>query len=131
MPQCLTRYYALTGIVVTGEHIGHELGFPTANLEPDNPSKLIPVAGVYAVWVVMAERRLRGMMNIGMRPTFNGHRQTLEVNVLDFEGDLYGQRLTVEFAARVREERRFDSREALAAQLAEDRKQVEALLIRR
>ena len=131
MPLCLTRYYALTGIVVPGEHIGHELGFPTANLEPDNASKLIPAAGVYAVWVVMAERRLRGMMNIGMRPTFNGHRQTLEVNVLDFEGDLYGQRLTVEFAARVREERRFDSREALAAQLAEDRKQVEALLISR
>ena len=129
MPDLLTRYYALTGHIVPGEHIGHELGFPTANLAPDDPFKLIPASGVYAVWASIADGgRMPAMMNIGTRPTFEGHRQTLEVHILKEVGDIYGQALTVEFVSRLRSERRFDSREALVEQLRQDRESVFALL---
>ena len=127
MPDCLTRFYSLTGRVVAGEHIGHELGFPTANLEPDSADKLIPSAGVYAVRAKIDAEWLPGMMNIGMRPTFDGRRQTLEVNLFSPIGDVYGRQLTVEFVARLRSERRFESREALMQQLQADK--VEALRI--
>lgn len=112
-----------------GEHIGHQLGFPTANLEPLCCDKLIPAPGVYAVWAQVGDGANRAaMMNIGTRPTFEGRRQTLEVNILDFEGDLYGQMVNISFVARLREERRFDSPEALVAQLKEDQEQVIKLL---
>ena len=127
MPDCLTRFYSLTGRVVAGEHIGQELGFPTANLEPDSADKLIPAAGVYAVRAKIDAEWLPGMMNIGMRPTFDGRRQTLEVNLFSPIGDVYGRQLTVEFVARLRSERRFESREALMQQLQADK--VEALRI--
>ena len=130
MPDVLTRYYSLTGHIVSGEHIGHELGFPTANLLPDSPEKLIPAGGVYAVWASLdgEGHRLPAMMNIGMRPTFEGHHQTLEVHILKPVGDVYGRRLTVEFVSRLRSEHRFDSREALMTQLKQDRETVERLL---
>ena len=130
MPQYLTRPYMLWGRVMPGEHIGHQLGYPTANLELENARKLIPAPGVYAVWVQLeGEQQSRpAMMNIGHRPTFDGHRQTLEVNILDFNGNLYGQTLSISFEARLREERRFDSPEALVAQLEKDKEQVKQLL---
>ena len=130
MPQYLTRLYTLQGRVMPGEHIGHQLGYPTANLEPEDTCKLIPAPGVYAVWAQLeGEQQSRAaMMNIGHRPTFDGHMQTLEVNILDFNGDLYGQTVNISFVARLREERRFDSPEALVAQLEMDRKQVKQLL---
>lgn len=131
MPDVLTRYYALSGRIVAGQHIGHELGFPTANLEPDDRDKLIPASGAYAVWATLeGGERLPAMMNIGMRPTFEGHSRTLEVHILKEVGDIYGQRLTVEFVSRLRSERRFDSREALMAQLRQDRLAVLELLNR-
>lgn len=129
MPQCLTRHYQLSGVVKPGEHIGHQLGFPTANLEPLSDNKLIPAPGVYAVWATLQDGRQRAaMMNIGTRPTFEGRRQTLEVNILDFEGNLYGQQVSIAFVARLREERRFDSPEALVAQLNEDKDKVRKIL---
>lgn len=130
MPHYLTRFYQLRGRVTPGEHIGHQLGYPTANLEPDEADKLIPASGVYAVWTTLeGEQQPRAaMMNIGNRPTFHGRRQTLEVNILDFTGDLYGQTMTVSFVERLRAERRFDSPEALAAQLEADKKQVKEIL---
>ena len=129
MPQCLTRYYQLTGRVMSGEHIGHQLGFPTANIEPSTADKLIPAPGVYAVWAMLEDGgRYAAMMNIGTRPTFEGHRQTLEVNLLDFAGDLYGQQVTIAFVARLREEQRFDSPEALVAQLNDDKDKVRKIL---
>ena len=130
MPRYLTRRYALKGRVMAGEHIGHRLGYPTANLELEDAGKLIPAAGVYAVWVVLeGEQSPRAaMMNIGMRPTFDGHRQTLEVNILGFDGDLYGQTVQVTFVERLRDERKFDSPEALKAQLEQDRVRVNELL---
>lgn len=119
----LSRYYSLTGTIVDGEHIGHELGFPTANLSLGDSNKLVPASGVYAVWAVIEGKRMPAMMNIGTRPTFDGHRQTLEVHILDDGvGDIYGETMTVEFAVRLRAERRFESREALMAQLTEDRR---------
>ena len=131
MPQCLGRYYQLRGKVESGEHIGHQLGFPTANLQPDNPFKLIPASGAYAVWATIGneKERLPAMMNIGTRPTFDGRSRTLEVNILDFDGNLYGQAVTITFVARLREERRFDSPEALVAQLKEDQENVKRLLL--
>ena len=124
MQNVLIRPYSLTGIVVQGEHIGHELGFPTANLEVDEPNKMIPAAGVYAVWAIIGDERLAAMMNIGTRPTFQGKQQTLEVHILNNKvGDIYGQPLTVEFMARLRSERRFNTREALMEQLRQDREE--------
>lgn len=129
MPQCLTRYYQLSGKVMPGEHIGHQLGFPTANLEPLCADKLIPASGVYAVWAYMDNENPRpAMMNIGTRPTFEGVSRTLEVNILDFDGNLYGQIVTIQFVARLREEFRFDSPEALVTQLEEDRRQTILML---
>lgn len=136
MQESLIRPYALTGRVVAGEHIGHEIGFPTANLSVDNPYKVIPASGVYAVWARLgsgkadpSEERMPAMMNIGTRPTFDGTKQTLEVHILDKVGDVYGQVLTVEFVSRLRSERRFDSPEALVKQLKADRAKVMERLV--
>jgi riboflavin kinase/FMN adenylyltransferase len=127
--QMLKHYYKLTGRVVAGEHIGTGLGYPTANVVPDNAEKLIPADGVYAVWASIGSgSRMPAMMNIGTRPTFEGHRITLEVNILGFAGDIYGQTVTIDFVARLREERRFDTPEALVAQLEDDKRQVEQIL---
>jgi riboflavin kinase/FMN adenylyltransferase len=129
MPDVLTRRYTLSGRVVSGEHIGHELGFPTANLEPDSSEKLIPASGAYAVWAMVDGKRLPAMMNIGTRPTFEGKRQTLEVHILEAVGNLYGQQMTVAFVHRLRAEQRFDTREALIVQLEHDRQATEDILL--
>lgn len=130
MPQCLGRHYQLRGTVESGEHIGHRLGFPTANLQPDDPYKLIPASGAYAVWATLGDgQRHAAMMNIGTRPTFDGQNRTLEVNILGFDGNLYGQTVTITFVARLREERRFESPEALVKQLNEDKEQVKKILL--
>lgn len=145
--QCLGRCYSISGRVVHGEQNGHALGFPTANLMPDDPMKLIPARGAYAVVVDCnagnatpgsvfgrAKRHSRaphyGMTNIGMRPTFHGERLTLETNIFDTVSDLYGQVLRIEFVARLRDEMPFPSPEALAQQLAQDREQALKLLTR-
>jgi riboflavin kinase/FMN adenylyltransferase len=126
----LGRPYSVTGRVVSGEHIGTHLGFPTANLQPDDKAKLIPANGVYAVRASLdgGDERMPAMMNIGVRPTFEGHNKTLEVHILEDVGDIYGRRLTIAFESRLRAERRFDSREALIKQLALDRIKAERVL---
>lgn len=129
MPEVMARRYMLSGRVVSGEHIGHELGFPTANLEPDSKEKLIPASGAYAVWAIVDGHRMPAMMNIGTRPTFEGKQQTLEVHILNAVGNLYGQRMTVEFVSRLRTEQRFDTREALIAQLKHDKQKTEDILL--
>ena len=131
MLDVMTRRYTLSGHVVSGEHIGHELGFPTANLEPDSPEKLIPASGAYAVWAIVDGQRMPAMMNIGMRPTFEGKQQTLEVHILKKDvGNLYGQKMTVEFVSRLRAEQRFGSRDELVAQLESDKKITEEVLMK-
>lgn len=125
----LGRYYTLGGEVVRGFHVGHELGFPTANLQPD-AEKLLPANGAYAVWCVFADgERHGGMLNIGNRPTIgNGEAVSVEVNLFEYDGNLYGQRIVVEFVSRLRDERRFASRDELMNQLAQDEETTRQLL---
>ncbi len=111
--------YSLTGKVVEGNKIGRSLGYPTANLEVQDRNKLVPCNGVYAVKVSVGPDEYKGMLNIGFRPTVNGDvgKRTIEVHLLDFEGDLYGREITVRFVKRIREEREFESVERLKEQL--------------
>ena len=131
--RCLGHPYELTGHVVEGFHVGHELGYPTANLAVEDVRKLVPAGGVYAVWVRdrgdSGKRQWMGMLNIGCRPTLeNGDTRTIEVCLLDFVGDLYGHRLTLAFVARLRDERKFRNKGELAHQLRMDEEQVRRLL---
>ena len=120
---CLGYGYALGGTVVSGRHEGRKMGFPTANIEPDDRLKLVPEAGVYAVRVRLEDAGgpMDGMMNIGTRPTFDGDATTLEVNIFGFSGDIYGRKICVEFVSRLRKERKFASAARLAEQLRLDR----------
>ncbi|MBR3657892.1 MAG: riboflavin biosynthesis protein RibF [Prevotella sp.] len=122
--------YTILGRVEHGEHIGTKLGFPTANLVPVDKNQLIPAAGAYAVKVRMENsvEWKHGMMNIGMRPTFDGHQQTLEVHIFRLSENLYGQQLLVSFIERLREEQRFESIEALIGQLQQDAVLAEQIL---
>lgn len=118
----LGRAYVLDGLVVEGDRRGRTIGFPTANLQPTHARKIIPKPGVYVVHVRLPDGAVRGgMMNIGRRPTFNGTGVRPEVHLFDFEGDLYGAQLRIEFVERLRDERRFESLEALVEQLSQDR----------
>lgn len=121
----LGHHYTLLGKVVTGHQVGHELGFPTANLKQDT-YKLVPANGVYAVWVELEDgTRYAGMLNIGNRPTIdNGESVSIEVNLLDFEGDLYNHHITVHFVDFLREERKFGSREELVEQIKKDKEKI-------
>jgi len=115
----LGRPYAVVGQVYQGHGRGAKLlGVPTANLRPEN--ELLPASGIYAVWVRRGAETLPGVANIGTCPTFDDAELSLEVHILDFHGDLYGEDLEVEFVGRLREERRFPSIEALAAQIRAD-----------
>ena len=126
--QMLKHYYKFTGSVVAGEHIGTGLGYPTANVVPDNAEKLIPADGVYAVWAsIEGGEPMQAMMNIGKRPTFDGKQRTLEVHIFDFEGDLYGKQIAVSFAHIVRYERYFSSAEELKRQIKKDEVSIKEL----
>ena len=128
--EAMGHLYVVRGHVVHGEHVGTGLGYPTANIVAENACQLLPEAGAYAVMVQIGqEATLRpAMMNIGRRPTFDGQQQTQEVHLLHYDGDLYGQQLAVSFVQRLRDEQRFDSMEALQAQLSHDAQQAEKLL---
>jgi riboflavin kinase / FMN adenylyltransferase len=115
----LGRVYGVAGRVVAGKGRGAKmLGVPTANLVSEND--LLPSCGIYAVRVVRGGKKLPGVANIGTCPTFDNQELTLEVHLLDFDGDLYGESLYVEFVERLRDEQRFPSIEALAAQIRAD-----------
>lgn len=127
--EMLGRFYRLAATVVHGDARGREIGYPTANLQLSDSRKIVPADGVYAVLVSGPSfSRRPGMMNIGVRPTVDGRYRVLEVHVIDFDGDLYGQQLNVEFVARIRDERRFASIEELAKQLSRDRARCKAAL---
>ncbi len=124
--------YSITGHVVGGFRVGRKLGYPTANIEPEQNDKLIPRCGVYAVKATFPDERfgeLAGMMNIGYRPTLdNGNQRSIEVHLFNFNADIYSERIRIEFVARIRDERKFDSIEQLQAQLAEDEKKCRTFL---
>ena len=127
---CLGRPYLLEGEVVEGHKAGTLMGYPTANLKPDSIEQIIPGRGVYAVRVVVDGFTYDAMLNIGWRPTLdNGTDQSIEAHLFDYSGDaLYGKHIKVYFYRRVRDEKRFESIEALQGQLAVDSDIVKQML---
>ena len=121
--------YTIESRIVSGYQNGRKMGFPTANLDVTRCQQLLPASGVYAVLVRLKDSVgwKRGMMNIGHRPTFNGTTTSMEVNLFNFSGDLYGQELLVSFISKIRDERKFDSIDALAEQLQHDKVQINKL----
>jgi len=113
--------YAITGKVVRGQRIGHKLGYPTANLEIPNEYKLIAANGVYACRVLLKNKILKGMGNIGVRPTIDHGDLTIEVNIFDFDEDIYDEKISIQFVDRLRDEKKFENLEALKTQLAKDK----------
>ena len=127
--RCLGYAYNVGGTVVSGHRVGHRLGYPTANLLPDHPDKLVPANGVYAVRVEIGGEQHGGMLNIGRRPTLdNGDDRSIEVHIFDFDRDIYQQPLRLSFVQRIRAERRFDSLDELVAQLHRDAAEIRAML---
>lgn len=119
--ELLGRSYMLNGMVAHGAERGREIGFPTANIQPSQKNKVIPANGVYAVKVRVNEQWYGGMMNIGVRPTFDGISKTLEVNIFDFGEEIYGKKLQVRFIDRIRDEQKFNGPDALIEQLNKDK----------
>lgn len=119
--------YFVEGVVVNGFKVGRRIGYPTANVEVA-PEKLIPCDGVYAVRVELEGRMFGGMLNIGWRPTFSGNKRTIEVNLFDFDGNIYSEQITIHFEDFLRQEQKFDSPEALIQQLAIDEQKAREFL---
>lgn len=129
----LGRPYTLTGTIVKGQQLGRTIGFPTANMQVDDPLKLVPANGVYAVEVLYAGQTLGGrihggMLNIGFRPTVAGIGQTIETYIFDFNKDIYGEHLTLRFREFLRPEQKFEGLPALVAQLKRDEESARAVL---
>lgn len=120
--------FHLTGKVVKGDQIGRKLGFPTANIFIPETYKLIPADGIYAVTVEIDKIQYNGMGYIGHRPTLNGMSRNIEVNIFDFEGDLYGMNIRLHFYHFIREDIRFNSLEELRVQLGKDKEVAVGLL---
>lgn len=115
----LGRPHRIEGVVVRGDQRGRQLGFPTANLLCESRAA-IPADGVYAAWLVRRGRREMAAVSIGTNPTFSGRERRVEAFVLDFDEDLYGERVGLDFVAHLRETRRYDAVEPLIAQIAQD-----------
>ena len=126
--ELLGRPYSLTGTVVSGSGRGKGLGYPTVNIAVQDDRKLLPPDGVYAVTVATRVTELGGMMNQGGRPTFGEDGRTLEANLFDFEGDLYGQTVRLTWVSRIRDIQAFDGPETLAKQLEQDEKMARSAL---
>lgn len=125
----LGRYFSLEGRVISGTGRGVELGFPTANLDI-NPERALPADGIYATWTYIEKQCYQSVTNIGKRPTFGGSEQTVEVYILNFQGNLYRHELKIDIIERLRREQRFDTIEELKKQIEEDIKQARAILNR-
>ncbi len=128
--EMLERPYSFKAMVVHGDKIGRTIGYPTANLQPTYADILMPGIGIYAVRVAWQDKLYQGMMSIGYRPTVTEERKiTCEVNILDFSEDLYGQTLVVYFEQYIRGEEKFDSLDALKAQIALDEANTRTILM--
>jgi len=123
--------YFFDGFIVRGNQIGRTIGFPTANLHINDEEKIIPANGVYAVRVLgkcLGDSIFEGMMNIGVRPTVDGHKKVIEVNIFDFNDDIYEQTITVMVYDYIRGEVKFDGLDALKEQLNKDKEKARAIL---
>lgn len=128
--RCLGYEYFLDGTVVGGYQVGRKIGFPTANLSVDDPDKLVPADGVYAVWVTFDGKTYMGMLNIGVRPTIgNGPDRTIEVNILHFHSNIYDKFIRLTFVKRTRPELKYSSIDELIIQLHKDAEETEAILL--
>ena len=126
----LGYHYYLEGTVVDGYKVGRKIGFPTANLRVDFPNKLIPSIGVYAVYVYVNGEKHKGMLNIGYRPTINnGTDLSIEVHILDFQGDIYHQKMRIEFIEFLRPEEKFHSVDELILQMQKDKEDTIRVLV--
>ncbi len=113
--------YVISGEVVKGKQLGRKLGYPTANIQVQDRYKLIPGNGVYVVKVTYRNKHYKGMLNIGTNPTVNGVNRSIEVHILDFNQDIYGEQLKLSLIERIRSEEKFENIEKLKAQLGKDR----------
>lgn len=122
--------YFMNGTVVGGKKLGREIGYPTANIKPDYPNKLIPKDGVYAVEICFNDEKYPGVMNIGVNPTVNedADTRTIEANIFDFDNDIYGEKICVIFRYRLRDEIKFKNIRLLARQIGLDKKKAIQLL---
>lgn len=117
----LGRPYSISGRVIKGEKLGRVLGFPTANVDVDSHYKLIPAEGIYTVTVFHGSEKYGGMLYIGYRPTVGGTQRSIEVNIFDFDKDIYGESITINLMAPIRKDAHFDDLEALKKQLMVDK----------
>jgi riboflavin kinase/FMN adenylyltransferase len=126
----LGYHYYLSGTIVEGNHIGRKMGFPTANIHPNDPYKLIPMNGVYAIRAELQGNMYRGMLNIGFRPTIDSSAavKTIEAHLFDVAGDFYDQEVVIHFVHRVRDEMKFSGLDALKQQLELDKKNIQNML---
>jgi riboflavin kinase/FMN adenylyltransferase len=123
----LGRPFSLGGVVTKGDQRGKGLGFPTANITPE-PDLLVPGDGIYATWAIVGGRRHQSATSIGVRPTFGPGSRSVEAYIFDFDSDIYGETLTLEFAYRLREEQAFSSVESLVEQMGRDVAQARSVL---
>ncbi len=123
----LGYHYYFSGFVIQGNKIGRTIGYPTANLQIEDEYKLVPANGVYAVDVQLNSRKLKGMMNIGIRPTVDGTKRVIEVNIFGFDEDIYGQTLKITLKKNLRSEVKFAGLDELKTQLAKDKE--DAILV--
>lgn len=119
----LGRPYMLNGVVIHGDERGRKIGYPTANLKPEHPDKAIPKKGIYAVQVRVDGSWYGGMMNIGVRPTFDGVTKTLEVHIFEFDQSIYGKTIQIRFYDRIRDEKKFSGVDQLKIQLDQDKEE--------
>jgi riboflavin kinase/FMN adenylyltransferase len=127
----LGRLYTVRGIVTKGDQIGRKIGFPTANIYVPEDYKLIPGDGVYAVKVNLENEQYEGMLNIGKRPTVDGRSGTIEVNIFNFDRDIYGLNIEVQFVDLVRSEIKFGDLTELTTQLQKDKEAVKRILAKK
>jgi len=127
VPKLLGRYYQIRGVVATGRNRGGRLlGFPTANINLHD--ELCPKTGVYAVTVEFRDAKYKGVANIGYSPTFDDHVFTVEVHILNFDKNIYGQKIRVEFISRIRDEKKFENINALSEQIRRDIEKAQKIL---
>lgn len=126
----LGYHYYLSGFIVEGNHIGRQMGFPTANIHPHDPNKLIPMNGVYAIRTELKGEIHNGMLNIGFRPTIDSSMavKTIEAHLFGVTGDFYDEEVVIHFVKRVRDEMKFSGLDALKEQLRKDKANIEGML---